>query len=341
MKRVQRVRRGVVLAGIVLLLALAWSTGQAVAATKVFTSQAWFEAATGAEALDFPVSADTAYPDKPFGTGLEDYSCVATPPGISLPFGAAEAKARIGASNSNWICFIGPGWNAGLDNINPTPAGPTIVANGEDDFQVTFTPPVYAVGFELITNLTAKETVSLLFTDGSIEVVSPDKLRTHPNEVEFIGFRSLKPIAKLRLNTTDGAVQNEGIAAVKTAEYYKVLVDIKPCSFPNSINLNSHGVIPVAILSTHQFDATKVDPSTVRLAGVAPIKWSYEHVGRDCWCADRFKDIVLHFKTEEIAAAIAEMESVPRKLELTGETMDEVPIRGSDSIRIVPPRRSY
>jgi len=314
-----------------------WSTGQAVAATSVFTSQAAFEAATGAEALDFPDIADTAYPDKPFGTALNDYSCVTTPPGIALPFGATAAKAVIVPSNANWICFIGPGWNAGAANINPTPVSPTIVANGEDDFEVSLTPAVYAVGFELLTNSTAMETVKLTFADGSTEVVSPYVLHTYPNRFEFIGFRSLKPIAKVRIDTTNGAVQNEGIPAIKTAEYYKVQVDIKPCSFPNSINLKSKGVIPVAILSTHQFDATKVDPPTVRLAGVPPLKWSYENVSRECGHADGFRDIVLHFETEDIAAAIAAMPSIPARLELTGYTMGKVPIRGSDSIRIVPP----
>jgi hypothetical protein len=97
----------------------------------------------------------------------------------------------------------------------------------------------------------------------------------------------------------------------------------------------------VAILSTPEFNATKVNPSSVRLAGVPPVKWSWPHVGQDCGCADRFRDIVLHFSTDELAAAIAEMESLPKRLELIGETWDGVPIRGSDSIRLVPPRKAY
>jgi hypothetical protein len=39
-----------------------------------------------------------------------------------------------------------------------------------------------------------------------------------------------------------------------------VPIDIKPGSFPNSINPQSKGVIPVAILTTDTFDATTVDP---------------------------------------------------------------------------------
>jgi len=46
-----------------------------------------------------------------------------------------------------------------------------------------------------------------------------------------------------------------------------VAIDIKPGSYPNPINLGSHGLTPVAILSTLDFDATIVDPETVLLAG--------------------------------------------------------------------------
>ena len=42
-----------------------------------------------------------------------------------------------------------------------------------------------------------------------------------------------------------------------------VAIDIKPGSFPNSINPKSRGVIPVAILTTDSFDATTVDSTTV------------------------------------------------------------------------------
>jgi hypothetical protein len=46
-----------------------------------------------------------------------------------------------------------------------------------------------------------------------------------------------------------------------------VPVDIKPGAFPNTINLSSNGVVPVAILSTSTFDATKIDPASVTMAG--------------------------------------------------------------------------
>lgn len=42
-----------------------------------------------------------------------------------------------------------------------------------------------------------------------------------------------------------------------------ISIDIKPATFPNSINPQSKGKVPVAILTTDSFDATAVDPTTV------------------------------------------------------------------------------
>jgi hypothetical protein len=88
-------------------------------------------------------------------------------------------------------------------------------------------------------------------------------------------------------------------------------VDIRPGSFPNAINLGSHGVIPVAFLTDEAFDASTVDPATVTLRGEdfadgmvklrgkkdAPVPMSnLEDVDGDGdW------DLVVHLDTEKIA----------------------------------------
>ena len=50
-----------------------------------------------------------------------------------------------------------------------------------------------------------------------------------------------------------------------------VSIDIKPGSFPNTINLKSKGNVPVAVLSDSTFDATTVDRSTAVFAGAFPL----------------------------------------------------------------------
>jgi len=112
-----------------------------------------------------------------------------------------------------------------------------------------------------------------------------------------------------------------------------VEVDIKPGSYPNSINLGSYGVIPVAILTTKDFDATTVDPDTVELAGSAvAIRGngnrtlaSLEDVN-----GDGYIDLMLHVETENLSLETGATEAV-----LTGETYEGELIEGSDSIMIV------
>ncbi|MBI2060122.1 MAG: S8 family serine peptidase [Nitrospirae bacterium] len=113
-----------------------------------------------------------------------------------------------------------------------------------------------------------------------------------------------------------------------------ILIDIKPGSFPNSINLRSSGVIPVAIPSTEEFQAASVDVETVRFgpAGAGMDHSAFEDVDQD---GDL--DLVLHFRTQETG-----LEPGDTQAALTGKTLKEHgsrPIVGVDSVRIVPVTR--
>jgi hypothetical protein len=48
--------------------------------------------------------------------------------------------------------------------------------------------------------------------------------------------------------------------------------DIKPQSCPNPFNTKSQGVLPAAILGTEGFDVSMVDPASLLLEGVAPLR---------------------------------------------------------------------
>ena len=106
-------------------------------------------------------------------------------------------------------------------------------------------------------------------------------------------------------------------------------IDIKPDSTPNSINPKSNAVIPVAILTTDTFDATTVDPLSVRFgpkgAKEAHQKGHIANVNKDGG-----PDLVLHFRTQDTGIQCGQTSA-----SLTGETFDGDPIQGSDSIRTV------
>jgi hypothetical protein len=107
----------------------------------------------------------------------------------------------------------------------------------------------------------------------------------------------------------------------------QVTVDIKPGSDPNSINLNSRGVVPVAVLTTDDFDASTVDPVTVLFAGASPLRWAMEDVD-----GDGDMDLLFHFKTQELGLDENSTEAI-----LTGSTFGGQPIQGTDTVNIVPP----
>jgi len=118
------------------------------------------------------------------------------------------------------------------------------------------------------------------------------------------------------------------------------LVDIKPGSFPNSVNLKSKGVLPVAILGTDVFDVKNVDITTLMFGdpngstAVSPLRSALEDVS-----GDGLLDLTLKFST----ADLVEYEALgPDTIEglLTGEMVDGTPFAGMDSIRIVPPNGS-
>jgi len=122
-------------------------------------------------------------------------------------------------------------------------------------------------------------------------------------------------------------------------------VDIKPGSCPNPLNVKSRGVLPVAILGSEDFDVNTIDIASIRLAGIAPIRSSFEDVAaplsdaNECECSkegpDGFLDLTLKFETQKILEAIGEVDHGDELvLALTGVLSDETPVNGSDCIVI-------
>jgi hypothetical protein len=86
-----------------------------------------------------------------------------------------------------------------------------------------------------------------------------------------------------------------------------VAFDLRPGSCENPLNIKSKGVLPAAILGTPTLNVSTIDPASIRLAGVAPIRWSIEDVGRpgDCDAGpDGIPDLVLKFDTQKVVRAL-------------------------------------
>lgn len=117
------------------------------------------------------------------------------------------------------------------------------------------------------------------------------------------------------------------LAAAPTAfcQSIAVVLDIKPGSDPNAINPDGKGVIPVAILTTADFDATTVDATTVRFG---PSEAEPARRGRiKDVDGDNDDDLILHFRTQETGITDGDVEAC-----LTGLTTGGESIAGCDVI---------
>lgn len=110
-----------------------------------------------------------------------------------------------------------------------------------------------------------------------------------------------------------------------------ITIDIKPGSDPNSINCeNLKGVIPVAILSTDDFDASQVDPTSVRFGPArASIAHNRGHV-KDV-DLDGDLDLVVHFRFDESGLQCTDYQG-----SLAGETRAGLYFVGYDDVNMVP-----
>jgi len=112
-----------------------------------------------------------------------------------------------------------------------------------------------------------------------------------------------------------------------------VTIDIRPGSLQNPVNPASRGTIPVAILSTASFDApTEVDTTSL----------AFGRTGNEAslaFCSppqdvngDGLLDLLCHFSTPKTGFQSGDTQGL-----LTGKTVTGTPLRGTDSITVVPP----
>ena len=106
-------------------------------------------------------------------------------------------------------------------------------------------------------------------------------------------------------------------------------IDIKPGDL-NDINPFSNGVIPVAILTTENFDALTVDADSV-LFGPAEAEKMHRRAHVEDADGDGDLDLVLHFRAQETGIAPGDTKAC-----VTGQTYDGVRIEACDVVRTVP-----
>ena len=147
----------------------------------------------------------------------------------------------------------------------------------------------------------------------------------------------------------DGVEYAKQTVTITVKNEIEVPVDVKPTSCPNPLNTNDNGVLPVAILGTPTFDVTQVDPATVTILGVSPIRWALEDVAtpyvpfvgkvncNECTTLgpDGFKDLTLKFDAQAIVKALGPVvDNQCIVLPLKGKMIDGWKIVGEDVVII-------
>lgn len=159
---------------------------------------------------------------------------------------------------------------------------------------------------------------------------------TIPDALQFDGTHPplVTPVINRQKNLLDAPISTTSLAplACNTAPAAtEVAIDIKPLSPFNRINLSSHGIVRMAILSSATFDAHTVNPQTVTLAGAPALIRRHEFLTR-IWDINRDgrKDLVLPFRIQDM-----QLTAESTQAEMEGTTYSGTPIHGVDSVKVV------
>jgi hypothetical protein len=117
-----------------------------------------------------------------------------------------------------------------------------------------------------------------------------------------------------------------------------VSIDIKPGSYPNSINLSSSGLVAVAVLTTQDFDANQFTPEMAHLFDVntpmgdicgspTALRWKLEDVN-----GDKRLDMLFFFDTQSLNLTSASTAATLMAHGAYGSTV--LHIMGTDAVKV-------
>lgn len=230
------------------------------------------------------------------------------------------------ADNCSWVYLSDP------DGSNPTLVGVQDTDLSDQSYPVT---------------LSGTHLLDFIVFDGGGQAGGMFRLETDDGSITFTDSDGdgLADVSEENIHGTDptdpdtdgdGISDGDEVAAGTdplTPETLTVVIDIKPGSERNPVNLKNRGVIPVAVFTTStaagesvDFDATTIDPSTVAFGpGGAPEAHARGH--EEDVDGDGDLDMVLHFDTRASDLACTDTSAT-----LVGSTDAGMQFTGSDVV---------
>ena len=117
-------------------------------------------------------------------------------------------------------------------------------------------------------------------------------------------------------------------AAAAGDQTMKVSIDVKPGDTPTTLERNREGMVPVAILSTAEFDATTVDPGSVRIGPTGTEAEPVRSMQSDA-NQDKRTDLMVLVRVQDLKLTCED-----KVIRLTGKTASGVAIEGSEAITV-------
>jgi hypothetical protein len=254
------------------------------------------------------------------------------------PLSGEPPPSRLIVLSGNVTLTVLRGETADFDNLVglASPADTDLYLSKAADEGDQFDLGSFAAGTELVFRITTPQGATYFTGPGDR---NPDSL-VHANVVQisenifWVGWEDL--FGGGDSDYDDVFVQLCGEIAITTIE---VSVDIKPGSDPNSINPHSNGKIPVAILSTGDFNAAnEVDRASLTFGKTGDEKSLHlrgrsgvPNCGEEDVNGDGLSDLVCHFSTQAAGFARGDTEGILKGMTIAGDTF-----LGIDEVRTVP-----